>query len=45
MILRLTPPRFVGALGEDAYEFLSSFKDRLLNLGLVESRKVDFINY
>lgn len=42
---RLTPPRFSGASGEDAYEFWVSCEDRLYNLGLVETCCVDQITF
>jgi len=45
MFLRMTPPRFFGAVGEDAHEFLTTCRERLRTLGLVESRGVDFIAY
>ena len=43
--LILTPPRFTGTPGEDVYQFLSSCKEKLRNLGLVESRGVDLVAY
>jgi len=45
VFLRLTPPRFSGAVGEDAHEFLTTCRERLRTLGLVESRGADFIAY
>lgn len=43
--IRLGPPRFSGAPGEDAYEFLVSCQERLHNLGLVESHGVDYTTF
>lgn len=37
--------RFSRAVGEDAYEFLTSYKEKLHVLSLVESRGVDFTTY
>ena len=35
--LRLAPPRFSGAFGEDVFLFLTACKDRICGLGLVEN--------
>lgn len=43
--LRLAPPRFSGALEEEAYEFLVTYEDRLHSLGLVETRGVDYTTF
>ena len=45
VFLRLSPPRFSGAVGEDAHEFLVTCRERLQTLGLVESRGADFTAY
>ena len=45
VFLRLSPPRFFGAVGKDAHEFLVTCRERLQTLGLVESRGADFIAY
>ncbi|XP_015169465.1 uncharacterized protein [Solanum tuberosum] len=45
VFLRLSPPRFSGAVGEDAHEFLLTYHERLQTLGVVESRGADFIAY
>ena len=45
VFLRLSPPRFSGAVGEDAHEFLLTCGKRLQTLGLVESRGADFTAY
>lgn len=41
--LRLAPPRISGVPKEDAYEFLIAYKDRLHDLGLVETLGMDYI--
>lgn len=41
----MSPRIFVGILGEDTYEFLIYYEDKLCNLGLVESCGVDFVTY
>ncbi|KAK4724064.1 hypothetical protein R3W88_026843 [Solanum pinnatisectum] len=38
----MDPPQFNGGHGNDGYEFLISFHERLHNLGLVEARRVDY---
>lgn len=39
--LRLAPSRFFGTPSEDAYEFLTDYKNRLHGSGLVETCGVD----
>ncbi|XP_015169165.1 uncharacterized protein [Solanum tuberosum] len=45
VFLRLSPPRFSRAVGDDAHEFLVACRGRLQTLGLVESRGADFTAY
>lgn len=45
VFLRLTPPRFFRILGEEAHEFLTTCRDKLYTLGLVESRGENFTTY
>lgn len=40
--LILAPPRFIGTYIEDAYDFLIFCVDRLHNLGLGETRGIDY---
>ena len=41
----MNPPTYTGHLAEDAYEFIVSCHERLHNLGLVESRGVDYTTF
>lgn len=45
LFLRLAPLRFSGATREYAYEFLTSYHERLYTLGLVVSRGADYMDY
>ncbi|XP_047268110.1 uncharacterized protein LOC107871885 [Capsicum annuum] len=40
--LKLTLPRFSSSPGDDAFKFLTAFKDRLCGLGLVDTRGTQF---
>lgn len=40
----LAPLRFSSSSGEDAYGFLITYDDKLCNLGLVETRRVDYFS-
>ena len=41
----MNPPTYTGDLVKDAYEFIVSCHERLHNLGLVESRGVDYTTF
>lgn len=41
----LGPPRFSGVIGEDAYEFLIDYLEKLLNLGSLESHGISYTTY
>lgn len=45
VLLILSPSRFFRAIREDAQEFLTTCKERLYTLDLVESKGVNFIAY
>lgn len=40
--LRLAQPKFSIAPGKDTYKFLITYEDRLYNLGLFETRCMDY---
>lgn len=40
--LRLVLPRFFGASGEYAFEFLTACEDRLRGIGLINTNGVDY---
>lgn len=41
----LSPPTFFGATSEDAMEFLTTYREKLQSLGLVEFGGTNFIAY
>lgn len=43
--IRLGPPKFSSASGEDAHEFLIRCPERLHNIKLVESHRVDYTTF
>ena len=43
--MRLSPPKLIGAIGDDAYEFLIDCQERLHNLGSLESHGVAYTTY
>lgn len=41
----LVPPRFIGAVDKDDYEFFINCLEKLHNLGLLESHGVSYTTY
>lgn len=41
----MTPPRFTGDSCEDAFELLIAYENMLYNLGLVDTRGVDYTTF
>ncbi|XP_075092052.1 uncharacterized protein LOC142172167 [Nicotiana tabacum] len=42
---RLLPPNFGGKRSEDPHDFIDRWKDRLRNMGILESNGVDFTTF
>lgn len=43
--MRLSPPKFSGAIGVDGYYFLNNYQERLCKLDLLESYGVDYTSF